>query len=307
MTAVQLLSICTFVDTVKYNGTGRCRLSTAEAVAADCGRRLYRTAQAGRDRPSRRHCRDVGELFFCRLRLPVRGRGNARLRRFEEMHIGLIGGIGPAATDFYYRRLISTFARKKAALELTIAHADTATLLSNLESNSAAAQVVIYTRLTNRLAAAGAECVVVTSIAGHFCIDAFKAVSPLPVVDMLSEVRRAIEKRGLKRIGIIGTRTAMETRFYGGIPSAEIIPPSGNDLDHVHDAYVTMAASGVVTAAQRAVFAAACQRLLRDRSVEAIMLGGTDLALAFNEPTTEFPLVDCAGIHVEAIARLAIG
>jgi aspartate/glutamate racemase len=32
------------------------------------------------------------------------------------MHIGLIGGIGPAATDFYYRRLISTFASKKAAL-----------------------------------------------------------------------------------------------------------------------------------------------------------------------------------------------
>jgi aspartate racemase len=41
------------------------------------------------------------------------------------MHIGLIGGIGPAATDFYYRRLISTFASKKAALELTIVHADT--------------------------------------------------------------------------------------------------------------------------------------------------------------------------------------
>jgi aspartate racemase len=33
------------------------------------------------------------------------------------MHIGLIGGIGPAATDFYYQRLISTFANKKAALE----------------------------------------------------------------------------------------------------------------------------------------------------------------------------------------------
>jgi aspartate racemase len=219
------------------------------------------------------------------------------------MHIGLIGGIGPAATDFYYRQLIATFASNKAALELTIVHADTPTLLSNLESKNPAAQVAIYTRLTNRLVAAGAECVVVTSIAGHFCIDAFKAVSPLPVVDMISEVGQAIEKRGLKRIGIIGTRTAMETRFYGGVTSAEIIPPSGNELDDVHEAYVTMAASAV----QRAVFTASCQRLLRDRSVEAIMLGGTDLALIFNERSTEFPLVDCAGIHVEAIVRLAMG
>src|SRR6202161_3285756 len=109
------------------------------------------------------------------------------------MHIGLIGGIGPAATDFYYRRLISTFASKQAALELTIVHADTPTLLGNLSSNDAAAQIAIYTRLTNRLVAAGAECVAITSIAGHFCIEAFKAVSRLPVVDMISEVGRAIE------------------------------------------------------------------------------------------------------------------
>jgi aspartate racemase len=59
------------------------------------------------------------------------------------MHIGLIGGIGPAATDFYYRRLISTFASKQVALELTIVHADTPTLLRNLEMNDADAQVAI--------------------------------------------------------------------------------------------------------------------------------------------------------------------
>jgi aspartate racemase len=129
------------------------------------------------------------------------------------MHIGLIGGIGPGATDYYYRRLISTFAEKNAPLELTIVHADAPTLVSNLASNDVGAQTAIYTRLTVRLVSAGAECVGVTSIAGHFCIEAFKAISPLPVVDMLAEVSRTIETRGLRRIGILGTRTVMETRF----------------------------------------------------------------------------------------------
>jgi aspartate racemase len=223
-----------------------------------------------------------------------------------EVHIGLIGGIGPAATDFYYRRLISTFARKNATLELTIVHADTPTLVINLARNDTAAQTAVYTRLTHRLVSAGAECVGVTSIGGHFCIDAFKAVSPLPVVDMISEVSQAIEKRGFKRIGILGTRTVMETRFYGRIASAEIIPPSGPDLDYVHEAYISMAMSGLLTEDQRSVFSAASHRLLRDQGAEAILLGGTDLALAFNEQTAEFPLVDCAGIHADAIARLAI-
>jgi aspartate racemase len=222
------------------------------------------------------------------------------------MHTGLIGGIGPAATDYYYRRLIATFARNNTPLELTIVHADTPTLLRNLVANDTAAQVAIYLRLTNRLVAAGSDCVVVTSIAGHFCIEPFKAVSPLPVVDMISEVSLAIEQRGLQRIGILGTRTVMESRFYGGISSAEIVPPDGKDLDEVHNAYVAMAAAGVVTDEQRTIFRSVCRRLIRERNVEAIMLGGTDLALAFDERTSEFPLVDCAGIHADAVARLAI-
>jgi aspartate racemase len=66
-----------------------------------------------------------------------------------------------------------------------------------------------------------------------------------------------------------------------------------------------MAASGIVTEAQSAVFAAASKKLLKESGVEAIMLGGTDLALAFNERDTDFPLVDCAGIHADAIAKWA--
>ena len=39
------------------------------------------------------------------------------------MHIGLIGGIGPAATEFYYRGLIDRHAKSGTRLELTIANA----------------------------------------------------------------------------------------------------------------------------------------------------------------------------------------
>ena len=223
------------------------------------------------------------------------------------MHIGVIGGIGPAATDFYYRRLIAAFASKKTPLELTIAHADAPTLLNNLASNDKAGQAAIFTRLTKRLAAAGANCVAITSIAGHFCMDAFKAASPLPPVDMIVEVNRAMAERGLSRVGILGTRTVMETRFYGGVTWAEIIPPGGQDLLDVHQAYVAMAASGVVTEAQRSVFDAASYRLFKDKGAQAILLGGTDLVLVYDERTSDFPLIDCASIHADAIARLAIG
>ena len=160
-------------------------------------------------------------------------------------------------------------------------------------------------RLTKRLAAAGAECVAVTSIAGHFCIADFKSLSPLPVIDMISEVNRAIEQRGLRNWH---TRNSHRhgTRFYGGVAHAQIIPPSGQDLDAVHQAYVEMAASGIVTEAQSKVFNTVSERLLHTAGAQAIMLGGTNLALAFDEKDAGFPIVDCAGIHADAITRLSI-
>lgn len=221
------------------------------------------------------------------------------------MQIGLIGGIGPAATDYYYRSLIAKFARSQETLDLTIVHADTPTLLGNLERNDKEAQVAIYSRLTDRLASAGAECVVVTSVAGHFCIDAFKEISPLQVIDILTEVNEAIDTRKLDRVGVLGTKTVMETGFYSGISTAEVIPPGGSHLADVHSAYVAMAASGHVTNSQRAVFDSACIQLTQEAKVEAIMLGGTDLALVYGEGETDFPVVDCAAIHVEAIVRAA--
>ncbi len=67
----------------------------------------------------------------------------------------------------------------------------------------------------------------------------------------------------------------------------ELVPPSGQDMDDVHQAYVAMAASGIVTELQSAVFAAVSKKLLNESGVEATMLGGTDLALAFNERDSE--------------------
>ncbi len=221
------------------------------------------------------------------------------------MQIGLIGGIGPAATDYYYRRFISSFADAGRALELTIVHADSPTLLANMVAGDVTKQVSIYQRLTERLQSAGAGCVVITSISGHFCVADFKAVSPLPVVDMIEAVQRTVEDRGFRRLGILGTRTVMESRLYGAIASAEVIPPRGSDLDVVHGAYVDMASAGRATERHRSVFASACERLLNDEGAEAIILGGTDLALVYGDGFDGFPVVDCAAVHVDATIRWA--
>jgi aspartate racemase len=222
------------------------------------------------------------------------------------MHIGLIVGIGPAATDFYYRTLITALARSGHPLTLTMAHADTPTLLRHQAQGDVAAQVAIYQQLTERLQRCGIEQVAVTSIAGHFCIDAFHQVSPVPVIDLLAVVRREVERRGLRRVGLLGTRVVMETGFYGALGPVQVVAPR-DDLVRVHEAYVEMATAGVATAAQRAVFLGAGARLASEEGCEAILLAGTDLALVFKAGDDPgFKTVDCAALHAAKIAKLAM-
>jgi aspartate racemase len=125
-----------------------------------------------------------------------------------------IVGIGPAATDYYYRSLIGQMAAAHSDLELTMAHADTPTLLANQAAEDTRGQVDIYDHLTRRLQAAGACCVAVTSIAGHFCIAAFERVSTLPVINLLSVVNDGVQARGYRRVGLLGTRGVMKSAFY---------------------------------------------------------------------------------------------
>lgn len=223
------------------------------------------------------------------------------------MHVGLIGGIGPAATDFYYRGLIDRHRAADIPLECTIAHADVREMSRNLTEKTPARQAEIFARLIERMKKAGAEAAAVTSMGGHFCINELLPISPLPLVHGIHAVDAAIRRSGLKRIGVLGTRTVMETQLYGGVSTAELIAPEGEMFGQVGDTYSAMAGIGRVTDEQREIFFAAGRWLCRERGAEAIMLGGTDLFLAFAGREPEFPLVDCADIHVEAIFRRSAG
>ena len=222
------------------------------------------------------------------------------------MHIGMIVGVGPAATDYYYRYLIAALARAGQDLHLTMAHADTRTMLRNQAEWNVEAQVEIYRQLTERLQRSGVERIAITSIAGHFCIEAFKEVSPVPVIDLLEVVKLEVRRRGFKRIGLLGTRGVMETRFYGVLDDVEVIAPM-NDLLEVHEAYVSMASAGVATPEQREVFMRAGNALTTKHGCESIMLAGTDLALVFEKGVDPgFGTFDCAEAHAAAIASLAM-
>src|SRR5262249_59172101 len=112
-------------------------------------------------------------------------------------------------------------------------------------------QAGILARLVERLKAAGAEAAAITSMGGHFCVKQLEAASVLPILNAIPEVDAAIGRRKLRRIGVIGTRTVMESKLYGGVSSAELVAPEGEMMERVHSAYSEMAIAGRGTGGQR--------------------------------------------------------
>ncbi|KXO10882.1 Aspartate racemase [Moritella sp. JT01] len=222
------------------------------------------------------------------------------------MHIGMIGGIGPAATEFYYHNLVKSYKSANELLELTIVHAEASDLIGNIVSDSPDKQAEIFFKLALRLQAAGAEVIALSSIAGHFCIPEFERISPLPIINVISALESELARRKLQRVGILGHRISMETKLFGGISSAEIVVPLGQEFDVVHDEYIKMATTGKVDPRQRELLFTIGKGLCEKQGAEAVILAGTDLFLAFDGHDSGFTVIDSALVHIDALLGMSV-
>ena len=222
------------------------------------------------------------------------------------MHIGLIGGIGPAATEFYYRHLVARHEAAGRRMELTIVHAHVHTLAANATAGNAEAQAAEFAVLAERLKGAGAEAVAITSIGGHFCFDAFVPLSPLPALNVAPAIAAGLRERGIGKIGLIGTAIAMTGRVYGALSDIETVIPQGDDLQTVNDVYIALARAGTIGEDGRATLFRIGRDLVEQQGAEAVLLAGTDLFVAFDGRDPGYPTIDGALLHVDAIARASM-
>lgn len=224
----------------------------------------------------------------------------------KPLHIGLIGGIGPAATVVYYQRLCARMRDIGAPLSLTIVQADIHTLIANNLADRRQAQAEVYAPLIDRLRAAGADCAAITSLGGHFCWDETVARSSLPLVSAVAPLDNHFAAQGIRRVGLLGTRVVMRTRLYGQLRRTGAVARD-DAIDDIGQTYQDVAVSGRCTDAQRALFFEAGRRMVADQGAEAIVLAGTDLNLAFDGHDPGFRVIDALDVHVDVLADLAAG
>jgi len=220
------------------------------------------------------------------------------------MHIGLIGGIGVAATVVYYQRLVAAAtARGVSKLELTIVHGDIQELIRNNLADRRAEQAQAFLPLVERLKGAGCDCVALSSLGAHFCLNELAALSPLPIVSAVAPLDAYFVEQGIEQVGLLGTRVVMRTRLYGQLARTRAIALD-DEIDRLGQTYQDIAVAGMCSPEQRALLLDAGRRM-NAAGADAIVLAGTDLNLAFDGQSPGYRVIDALDVHVALLADLA--
>jgi aspartate racemase len=203
-------------------------------------------------------------------------------------NLGLIGGMGPGATVFYYQKLA-----RAGAGELLLIHADMEHVLTEVAAGNHIALAGYFARLIDRLARGGATVAAISAVTPHACIRELEKITPLPLVSIIDATAAGIRARGYSRVALFGTRFVVASRMFGMLDGIDVIVPE--EIDAIHEAYMQVVGGGGTEGRQTLT------RIAHSLPVDAVVLAGTDLSLVFDEANTDFPHVDCTRVHLGAL------
>jgi aspartate racemase len=216
--------------------------------------------------------------------------------------IGLIGGLGTGATVHYYRKLAQAHEEAHLTLDLVMVHAET-TRIFEYAAGDRDGMARYLAAFIDRLKAAGAELAVIPSVTPHYCVRELLAISPLPLVNIFEPLGKELLTRSVRRAGVFGTRFVIASALFGMVDEVEVVQPRPDELEYIHQTYLELVRRGEGSEAQYRGLTDLALTLCKRDELDVILLAGTDLALIFNEGNIEFPYIDCAALHLQAIMQ----
>ena len=222
--------------------------------------------------------------------------------------VGIVGGLGPESTIDYYRRILEGWKREDPSTSpsIVIDSLDVQRGLHLVEHDRPALVEYLSASL-RRLAGAGADFAAMAANTPHVVYDELDARSPIPMVSIVEATAEEAQRRGLKRVAILGTRFTMEGSFYPETCARygiKVVAPQEKEREWIHQRYVGEMLKGEFRDETRQGVIAVISRLRDEEKIDGVILGGTELTLLLPAPVIAgIPALDTTELHVSAIVK----
>ena len=163
--------------------------------------------------------------------------------------------------------------------------------------------------VARQVQAGGADFLLICTNTMHKMAEQVQASIEIPLLHIADAAAEAIKARGLRKVGLLGTRFTMEENFYRGRLAEkyglEVLIPDEADRAIVHRVIYEELVLGMIVPASKLEYQRIIESLIQ-QGAEGIILGCTEIGLLIKDEDSRVPLFDTTSIHAQAAVEMAL-
>ncbi|NJE41989.1 aspartate/glutamate racemase family protein [Thermococcus sp. GR6] len=221
--------------------------------------------------------------------------------------IGIIGGMTPESTCYYYRKYIE-ISREKFGKhfypELIIYSINFKEFFENPDGWEGRKKILI--NAAKALKRAGAEIIAMSANTPHKVFPDVQKEVNVPMVSIIDAAAEEIKRRGVERVLLLGTKTTMSSDFYVKVlreNGLDVIVPDKEEQEKLHEIIFNELAFEDFR--NKPWIVELIERYAKEEKVGGVILGCTELPLAIKAGDVSIEIFDTVEIHMRKLIELA--
>lgn len=225
--------------------------------------------------------------------------------------LGLIGGISWVSTVDYYRLINQAINDRLGGLnscKCIIYSFNFADIKKNNDANDWESTFHMVYKACTDLKSSGAEAIVLCANTMHIIAERLEKEIKIPVIHIATATAAAIQKYGLNKVALLGTRFTMELDFFKSkLAEREIeaVIPEAAEREFIHATIFAELGKGIFYPETKQRYLSIIKDLV-GQGAEGVVLGCTELPLIMKPEDIQVPAFNTSEIHVGAAVDFAL-
>ncbi|MFW0717475.1 aspartate/glutamate racemase family protein [Pedobacter sp. N23S346] len=222
--------------------------------------------------------------------------------------IGLVGGISWVSTMDYYKFINEGINSKLGGLncaECIIYSLNFGEIQAKGWDNS----FELLLEACMSLQRSGVDNIILCANTAHLFADRLQELVGLPIIHIVEETAKAVNKAGYEKVGLLGTKFTMEMDFYKNKLQEYgldvLIPEKQETRDYLQYTVKEELGIGFINPETKINYISIIKELV-ERGAQCIILGCTEIPMLISQDDFAIPIFDTTKIHSKAIVEYII-
>jgi len=225
--------------------------------------------------------------------------------------IGILGGMSWESTALYYQAINSEVKSRLGGLhsaELVMYSLDFSVIEDLQHKGDWDGAGAIMAEAGRKLAAAGAEAILIATNTMHKRADDVERASGLPILHIADATGESIVRKGLNRPLLLATAFTMEQDFYKSRLQdrfgLEVVVPEAADRATVHQVIYDELCQGLIRDASRDAYRDIIAK--HQDQTDCVILGCTEITMLISADDCPYAMFDTTALHAQAAVDFAL-